>query len=65
MVYDWDLEWTPAPGEPVPPGAAAPVNPDAPSIFTAVQEQLGLRLDSDRAPVEVLVIDSVDPPTEN
>ena len=64
-IYDWDLEWTPAPGEPGPPGAAAPANPDAPSIFTAVQEQLGLRLDSDRAPVDVLVVDSVDRPTEN
>jgi uncharacterized protein (TIGR03435 family) len=61
-IYDWDLEWTPAPGE---PGAAPPVNPDAPSIFTAVQEQLGLRLESARAPVDVLVIDGVDRPAEN
>jgi len=64
-IYDWDLEWTPAPGEPGPPGAAPPVNADAPSIFTAVQEQLGLRLESSRGPVEVLVIDSLERPTEN
>ena len=40
-------------------------NDDAPSLFTAVQEQLGLRLESRRMPVEVLVIDHIERPTEN
>jgi uncharacterized protein (TIGR03435 family) len=41
------------------------VDPNAVTIFTAVQEQLGLKLDSQRGPVPVLVIESVTQPTEN
>ena len=49
------------------PGAAAAdgtQNPEA-SIFTIVQEQLGLRLESTKEPVETLVIDHVERPAEN
>ena len=64
-VYDLDLEWLPdqlpPPGS-LPAGLPPPPS-DAPSLFTAVQEQLGLRLDSQRGPVEVLVIDSAERPT--
>ena len=38
---------------------------DAPSIFTAVQEQMGVKLESRRVPMDVLIIDSVERPTEN
>ena len=46
------------------PDAAAPA-PDAPSVFTAVQEQLGLKLESSRAVREILVIDRLERPTED
>ena len=48
-------------GAPAPTTATEPV----PSLFTAIQEQLGLKLESTKGPVEVLVIDSVQKPTEN
>ena len=70
-TFDLTLSWTPEQlpqgrGEP-PPGAPPlpPIDPNGPSIFTAVQEQLGLKLDSQRGPVDVLVIDSVEQPTED
>ena len=69
-LYDFKLQWTPELGQgPLLPGAPEapppPADASGPSIFTAVQEQLGLRLESAKDPVEVLVIDSVQKPTEN
>ena len=73
--FDYDLEFRadPAlagrgPGGGLPPGPPPPgetPNSAGVSIFTAVQEQLGLRLDSRRAPVDVLVVDSAAQPTVN
>jgi bla regulator protein blaR1 len=71
--YDIDLEWTPDPGQGPgpfggpPPGGEAPppVDSSGPSIFTAVQEKLGLKLEGTKAPVKVIVIDSIDKPSEN
>src|SRR5262245_44744212 len=52
-------------GAPVPPGDLPPVDPNAPSFFTALQKQLGLKLESTKAPFDVTVIDSVEHPTDD
>jgi uncharacterized protein (TIGR03435 family) len=64
-AYDFELTWTP--DEPPPAGVALPPWYDAngPSLQTAVQEQLGLKLDTTTGPVDVLVIDGVERPTED
>jgi uncharacterized protein (TIGR03435 family) len=69
-LYDIKLEWTPdvAPAGLVGSGRPEPasaIEPNSPSIFTAIQEQLGLKLESAKGPVEVLVIDHVERPSEN
>jgi uncharacterized protein (TIGR03435 family) len=61
----YDLQLSFAPEQPLPPGAPPSADPDAPSIFAALQEQLGLKLDTTRGMVDVLVIDRVDPLKEN
>ena len=50
------------PGATLPPGLTLP-SPDGPSLLTALQEQLGLKLENTRGPLEVLVIDAVEQPT--
>jgi len=57
--YDLDLKWAPEDGQGPSPDSSAP------SIFTALQEQLGLKLQSSKGPVETLVIDHVEMPSEN
>lgn len=70
--YSVKVEWTPEAGpfaqaDPLPTGLPAPPAPAAggTSIFTALQEQLGLKLEPARAPVETLVIDDVERPTSD
>lgn len=73
--YDLTLRWTPAenqklllmratggnPGI----GKVATVEPSGPSIYTAVREQLGLKLKAEKAPVDVLVIERINRPSAN
>lgn len=69
--YDLELNWTPdQASEPMFKGADSSQHdpaPDssAPSIFTAIQEQLGLKLQSAKGSVETLVVDHVEMPSEN
>lgn len=58
--YDYSLEWAPERD-----GRPAPEEINAPSIFTALREQLGLKLEPQKAAIEVLVIDSAEKPSEN
>jgi len=63
-AWDFDLKFVLDGPPPNIPGLPPPPA-DAPSLFTALQEQLGLRLEPQRAPVDVLVITSIERPTEN
>jgi uncharacterized protein (TIGR03435 family) len=71
--YDIDLQYTPEQGQfQAPPGGAPPgmpplppIDPNGPSLFTALQEQLGLKLESQKGPVEIIVIDHIERPSEN
>lgn len=75
-AYDLKLEWTPDEGQRrmmmvmkggpgAGPGEAPPPDASGPSVFTAIQEQLGLKLESKKGPVEILVIEHAEQPSEN
>jgi pyruvate formate lyase activating enzyme len=67
--YDINLSWFPGPNEFPPRPAYLPPtyqpDPNSPPLLTAIQQQLGLKLESQTAPVELLVIDHVEKPSEN
>jgi uncharacterized protein (TIGR03435 family) len=71
--FNYTLVWTPGQADvllsryPPPPEVQREwaIDPNGPPIFTAIQEQLGLRLEARKVPTEVLVIDSVQKPSEN
>jgi uncharacterized protein (TIGR03435 family) len=60
--FDVEYSFTP---QPPTPGVESVFGPEAPTLFVALEEQLGLKLESRRLNVPVLVIDSIDRPTEN
>ena len=68
--YDFEVKFTPdasqMPLGPVPPGVNPPaIDPDGPSLFTALQEQLGLKLEARRGPVEITIIDGIERPADD
>jgi len=72
-MYDFKLEWTPDESDlQAAQGAAvngqappAPADPSGPNLLTAVQEQLGLKLESGKGPVESIVIEHVEKASDN
>jgi uncharacterized protein (TIGR03435 family) len=73
-TYDYTLNWTPDDAPPMgggpgggPPGSdnAPPQDAGGPSVFTAIQEQLGLRLEPQKGPADVIVIDHIETPSAN
>ena len=70
--FDFRMEWTPdaGPARPGPSGEApepseAPDPPGRPSVFTAVQEQLGLKLVVQKGPVEIIVVERAERASPN
>jgi uncharacterized protein (TIGR03435 family) len=71
--YDFTLQWAVEQNQAQPPrgdasdGSAPPLSPDAsgPSLFTALQEQLGLKLEGGRDPIQFIFIDHIEKPSRN
>ena len=62
--YDFALEFIPKGGDP-PPGAALPVDGEEPNFLEALKKQLGIRIESQKQSIPVLVLDHIDPLSEN
>jgi uncharacterized protein (TIGR03435 family) len=76
--YDFDLKWSEEfdgrqiakdKGVPIPPDAHPPEgaasDPAGPSLFTAIEKQLGLKLEAGKGPVDIIVVDRAEKPTAN
>ncbi len=68
--FDFTLKWTPDETQfggqiPGPPAPAADAADAPPNLFDAIQQQLGLKFEPTKTPVDVLVIDKVEKPSEN
>ncbi len=65
--YDFTLEYTPEGAQLDGPShdGAPPPDPNGPTVFTALEEQLGLHLNSTKGPIKTIVIDHIAAPTEN
>jgi uncharacterized protein (TIGR03435 family) len=67
-LFDVQVDFVPdetTPALPAPPPGAAPLDFNGPSILTAMQQQLGLRLESSKGPVEVIIVDYIERPSAN
>jgi len=64
-MIDYRLEWTLEANDPLPAGVEVQPDPNPVTFLDAVREQLGLKLQSTKAPVQSLVIDHIERPSEN
>lgn len=64
--FDFILRWTPEPGSPfLPPGTASSSDVEETTFSDALKNQLGIKLESLKSPMEVLVVDHIERPSEN
>ena len=63
--YDFDLEWAPDETQFGGDGPTAPADTPSPPLFSAIQQQLGLRLVATRGPVDALIVDTAERPSAN
>jgi uncharacterized protein (TIGR03435 family) len=63
--YEFKIEWTPDPPASANSPESEPAARTGPTLFTAIQEQTGLRLTAEKTPVETIVIRRVEKPSEN
>ena len=64
-TFDYHLEWTPQFEGPVPPGASFQPDPTGPTFLEALKEQFGLKLEPQTGPVDIIVVDHLEHPSEN
>jgi uncharacterized protein (TIGR03435 family) len=63
--FDFVLEWMPERRGPVPPGAETSADPAGPSFEQALRDQLGIKLQAQKSPITILVVDHVERPSAN
>ena len=63
--FDFSIEWAPEPDRPSLPNSDAPADLPGPTFLEALREQLGLKLQSTKAPLQILVVDHVERPSDN
>jgi len=64
-TFEFDLEWTPTLPVPADAPPAPPIDPNGPPLFTALKEQLGLKLEPAKSSIDILVVDRASRPTED
>ncbi len=64
-AFDLDLDWTPDRPQPADAPVLPPIDPNGAGLFTALQEQLGLKLEPAKHSIDLVVVDYAEPPTAN